>query len=460
MTILLATDRVVIRPFVPDDAPMVHARLNTDPRQMQFTGSVKTVEETRESLRRQIEWTAAHPQGLGKWAVVDRRDDGIVGGIALVPLLNRPEDIEVGYITSPEFWRQGFATDAVKAIVGYGFEKLGLPIIHAAIHPDNQAAVGVALKVGMTVLGSIRLPGQERDCDLYGVHHPQLPDIDSLWNYDDLTSSEINFQSVVSVARLPGSVDYRAELFTQMARCLTLQRRFDEGHAALDEVDRLLSDRTPKAKIRYLLERGRIWNDTGRMIDAALDFERAFHLASAEGRDALAVDAAHMLGMMQPYADAARWNQRAIAIAEASGEPRARRWTGTLYISLGWNYQQLGRYSDAERAFASAVPALEQIDHPGGVRAARLCMVKNRRLLGDPGGALPLQQRLLTEIQAAGEPEGYVFEEIAECLLALGKVDEAKPYFARAYATLSTYPWFPPNEMDRLQRLRIQGGLK
>jgi ribosomal-protein-alanine N-acetyltransferase len=211
MMVLLETDRVVIRPFTLDDAPMVNARLDSDPRQMQFTGTAKTIDETRDSLRRQIEWTAAHPHGLGKWAVIDRRDDGIVGWIALVPLPNRPEEIEVGYITSPAFWRQGFATEAATVIVRYGFEKLGLPIIHAAIHPKNQASIGVARKLGMAVVGRIRFPGQAEDCELYGVHHPQLAEIDSLWNYDDPAASEEVFRRAISAATLPGSADYRAQ---------------------------------------------------------------------------------------------------------------------------------------------------------------------------------------------------------------------------------------------------------
>ena len=241
-----------------------------------------------------------------------------------------------------------------------------------------------------------------------------MPEIDSLWNYDDPSASEANFRRVVSKATLPGSDDYHAQLFTQIARCQALQRRFDEGHATLDEVHKLLSDRTPTARIRYLLERGRIWNDTDQTAEAAIAFEESLNLAAAAGCDALAVDAAHMLGVMQPYDAAARWNQRAIAMAEASADPRARRWIGTLHINLGWNYQRLERYADAERAFASAVPALEQTGNLARVRSARLCMAQNRRLLGDPDGALPLQQQLLAEIHAAGEPNGYALEEIAD----------------------------------------------
>jgi hypothetical protein len=127
------------------------------------------------------------------------------------------------------------------------------------------------------------------------------------------------------------------------------------------------------------------------MAEAAVAFEQALHLAATEGQDVLAVDAAHMLGVMPPYDAAERWNQRAIAIAQASAEPRAGLWIGTLYINLGWNYHRLERYADAERAFAAAIPALEQLGNQGRVRTVRLCLAKNRRLFGDPDGALPLQ---------------------------------------------------------------------
>lgn len=51
------------------------------------------------------------------------------------------------------------------------------------------------------------------------------------------------------------------------------------------------------------------------------------------------------------------------------------------------------------------------------------------------------------------KPDGYVFEEIAECLLALGREEEARDYFARAYEQHKDDPWFPPTDPARLQRI-------
>jgi hypothetical protein len=74
--------------------------------------------------------------------------------------------------------------------------------------------------------------------------------------------------------------------------------------------------------------------------------------------------------------------------------------------------------------------------------------------------ALALQQELLREFDALGEQDGYVYEEIAECLAALGRDDEARPYFARTYETLSYDPWLAESEPARLERLRTLGESK
>jgi hypothetical protein len=71
--------------------------------------------------------------------------------------------------------------------------------------------------------------------------------------------------------------------------------------------------------------------------------------------------------------------------------------------------------------------------------------------------ALALQQGLLREFDALGEQDGYVYEEIAECLSVLGREVEARAYFACAYETLSRDPWLVESEPERLERLRVLG---
>jgi hypothetical protein len=66
-----------------------------------------------------------------------------------------------------------------------------------------------------------------------------------------------------------------------------------------------------------------------------------------------------------------------------------------------------------------------------------------------------IQRELESEIEEKGlDPSGYVFEEIAECLLLLGREDEAKVYFGKAYDELSQDQWLVANQADRLERLK------
>jgi hypothetical protein len=104
-----------------------------------------------------------------------------------------------------------------------------------------------------------------------------------------------------------------------------LQRRFDEAAATLDAAARALRPGDARGRIRLLLERGRLANtsrEPGRGRDLFLG---AWELAGSVGEDALAVDAAHMLGIVEPPDETWSWNGRAMALARSSADPRARR---------------------------------------------------------------------------------------------------------------------------------------
>ncbi len=70
-----------------------------------------------------------------------------------------------------------------------------------------------------------------------------------------------------------------------------------------------------------------------------------------------------------------------------------------------------------------------------------------------------MQHELQRDRAAAGSPgKGYVEEEIGECLLALGQIEEARPWFAVAYRRLQREAWLRAEEPERLARLKELGG--
>ncbi len=167
-----------------------------------------------------------------------------------------------------------------------------------------------------------------------------------------------------------------------------------------------------------------------------------------------------MMAIVSNSGKAMEWNQKALALAEKSSDAKARRWRASLYNNIGWDYFSQGEYDSALTMFEKAVPARIEQNQPTELRIARWCVAKAQRMLGRIDDALTIQRSLEAEWRESGEGEdGFVFEEIAECLLAKGDTDSAKPYFARAYKSLSTDMWLSRDEPDRLNRLKELGGV-
>jgi tetratricopeptide (TPR) repeat protein len=281
-------------------------------------------------------------------------------------------------------------------------------------------------------------------------------DFDKLWNYDDPAGTESAFRDM-----LPSVEDRetRTQLKTQIARTLGLQRKFDAAHALLDEVERELTPELRVARVRYLLERGRVFNSSGKPDRAKPLFLEAVEVGTDAKLDGYVVDAVHMLAIVEPEASAQHdWNCRAMALAESSADPTARRWLATLYNNIGWTYYDQKRYDDALDVFRKAIPLREQAGKVGPLRIAHYCVGKTLRAMGELDDALVIQRRLDAEHHANGTPDGFVCEEIAECLLLKGRPDEAKDYFRHAYEVLSKDQWLMQNEPQRVERLRQLAG--
>ena len=286
----------------------------------------------------------------------------------------------------------------------------------------------------------------------------ELPDFDSMWDYYQPARTESVFREITSVAQKTEESSYYGELLTQIGRTLGLQRRFDDGHAILDTVASMLDTVPPVVRIRYLLERGRLYNSSGRADTSKVFFLEAWGEAMEAGEDGYCVDALHMLGIVTPPEEQLRWNVKAMDYAERSDDERARRWLGPLYNNIGWSYHDIGEYEKALELFEKSLQwRIEQNDDVG-TRIARWTIGRAYRSLGRIDEAMAMQQALLDEIDEKNlDPDGYVYEELGECLLIKDRKDEAALQFKKAYELLSPDPWLVENEAERLERLRLLG---
>jgi tetratricopeptide (TPR) repeat protein len=269
-------------------------------------------------------------------------------------------------------------------------------------------------------------------------------DVIAMWDFDQPEVSEGRFR-----AALPGaSGEDTAVLRTQLARALGLQRRFDESAAELDAVA-AAPGLTPLTRVYLDLERGRLLNSSGRRDEAGAHFRAALDEAERASIDHLAADAAHMMAIIEPGEGGIGWAERALAIAEASDDPRARTWVGSVTHNLGWTLHDLGRHEEALARWRRALEFREEQGDAELIRIGRWTVARGLRSLGRYDEALAIQR----ELAAAGGSDGYVDEELGELLLALGRPGEAGPHFARAHEALSADAWLVANEPDRLKRL-------
>src|SRR5690349_2329616 len=125
-----------------------------------------------------------------------------------------------------------------------------------------------------------------------------------LWDFNDLDLSEARFREQLARETTDAG---RAEVLSQLARVEGLRGSYERCDELLDEAEALGG-----AEVRVLLERGRRARSSGQPGAGQEQFERAFELAREIGEDVLAVDAAHMIAIVD---DIEGWTARGVEIA-------------------------------------------------------------------------------------------------------------------------------------------------
>ena len=155
-----------------------------------------------------------------------------------------------------------------------------------------------------------------------------LPDFDALWDYDQPAQTETAFRALLPQAQASGDPSYYVELLTQIARAQGLRHDFASAHQTLDQAQALLSGDPGRARVRYLLERGRVFNSSGKPTEARPLFEAAWEQGQACHEDFHTIDAAHMLAIVAPPEEKLEWNRKALELVEQATDARVRTWGG------------------------------------------------------------------------------------------------------------------------------------
>jgi ribosomal-protein-alanine N-acetyltransferase len=141
------TERLLLRPIARADAEAIflgYSSSEVATRWMNFTRQTALDEAVAFAERCARCWAdgSAYP-----WAALSRKTGEFLGA---VELRVNPPKADFGYIFCERFWRQGFATEAVRPVVDWAFAQPEIFRVWATCHPDNAASARVLSKVGLT----------------------------------------------------------------------------------------------------------------------------------------------------------------------------------------------------------------------------------------------------------------------------------------------------------------------
>lgn len=143
--ILFHSDRLIFKEFHQNDAPQLYL-LNADPEVIKYTGDppFESIEDAQKFVENYDHY---QKYGFGRWATFLKSNNEFIGWCGIK--LNEQGDHDLGFRFYKKHWGKGFATEAAKACLDHGFNKLGLNAIIGRAANENLASIRVLEKLGM-----------------------------------------------------------------------------------------------------------------------------------------------------------------------------------------------------------------------------------------------------------------------------------------------------------------------
>lgn len=152
----LTTDRLRLREFVAEDWRAVRA-YQSDPRYLRFyQWEERSETDVRAFVQMFIGFQQETPRRTFQLAIILPESGELIGNCGIRVHDPAARAANIGYELDPRFWGHGYATEAARAMLAYGFGPLGLHRITAECLTENTASAHVLEKIGMRRVGHLR----------------------------------------------------------------------------------------------------------------------------------------------------------------------------------------------------------------------------------------------------------------------------------------------------------------
>lgn len=169
----LKTERLVLRQYQVTDWEQVHI-YGSDPDFSKYElWGPNTLEDTHKFVAEMIEQSTSNPRYKFDFAISLKESGLLIGGCGIRRETESSSVANLGWAVTPSQQCKGYATEAAKALIDFGFQKLSLSVIYATCDTRNAASYKVMEKLGMKKVGFIKgtkeIKGHIRDSYRYEV---------------------------------------------------------------------------------------------------------------------------------------------------------------------------------------------------------------------------------------------------------------------------------------------------
>jgi ribosomal-protein-alanine N-acetyltransferase len=169
---ILTTERLTLRPLsVADALALFAARGDADVMRYWDWPAQTSVEQVENIIADHVPEVA--DGNVLWWAVALTPDGPAIGECDLSEIDHRHRRAEVGFLFNRAYWGNGYAYEAMQAVIAYAFEDLKLERLWARCHAGNAASQRLLMRLGFSKEGTLKRhiwrDGEGRDCEIYGL---------------------------------------------------------------------------------------------------------------------------------------------------------------------------------------------------------------------------------------------------------------------------------------------------
>ena len=147
----IETERLILRKFTFEDIESYHNNWSVDELTHQYDWyfNLKSIDDTKKYIENVID--KYKNDNYYNWVIELKDTHEVIGHIGVNLIMKIHEYIEIGYSLSSKYFKQGIMTEALKEIINFFINEVGVRVIEGTCISENDASINLMKKVGMNL---------------------------------------------------------------------------------------------------------------------------------------------------------------------------------------------------------------------------------------------------------------------------------------------------------------------